>query len=159
MKDEISERLQDQAWKYFSLHADQRLKTFNFYLILATIIVGGLLTVMKDLKTAYIGAILAFTLTLLSFVFWKLDQRTRQMIWYAEEALKWCETEMQLPQENFCPHVASIFRREEHLTKHARRPQRLNIFVRHFSYSECFSLIFFVFGLGGFVLGLWLLFQ
>jgi hypothetical protein len=41
MDEKRREELRDQAWKYFALHADQRLKAFNFYLILCTVIAGA----------------------------------------------------------------------------------------------------------------------
>lgn len=33
MSDQDREQLWDYAWNYFSFHAEQRLKTFHFYLI------------------------------------------------------------------------------------------------------------------------------
>lgn len=38
MDEKIRNEIHDYVWKYFQIHADQRLKTFNFYMILCTLI-------------------------------------------------------------------------------------------------------------------------
>jgi hypothetical protein len=147
------QRLRDHAWDYFALHADQRLKAFNFYLILATVIVGGVLGVLKDLNSRYSGCVLALSLPALSFLFWKLDRRTRELIRHGEAALIWWESQLQLMAGNHCPHVASLFAREEHLTGFARRRKSINPLNLHMSYSDCFNAVFLLFAIIGLMLG------
>ncbi len=43
MDEELRKELRTHAWAYFDRHAEQRLKTFNFYLILCGAIVAGVL--------------------------------------------------------------------------------------------------------------------
>lgn len=52
MDERKREELRDQAWKYFSLNADQRLKAVNFYIILCTVIAGGLLSLISRARHA-----------------------------------------------------------------------------------------------------------
>jgi hypothetical protein len=155
MDDEREQHLYDHAWRYFSIHADQRLKAFNFYLLLVTVCFGGLLTLYKDSPSSGFLAPFALVLTILSLIFWKLDVRTKDLIRYGEDALKSWEARLQLPQGNNCPHESAIFSREEHLT--AKRKARGGWFWRrHYSYSTCFNAVFLLFGVCGALLCLWL---
>ena len=77
----------DYAWKWFSFHADQRIKMFNYMLI-----------VFGIFATAVVGAVtgglprLAFWLCLvfsaLAFVFALLDRRNRDLLWFGEDVLR-----------------------------------------------------------------------
>src|SRR5438128_12537956 len=72
MREKDRSEAREYAWRYFSLHADQRLKTFNFYLILVTVILSGVLAFVKDAKVPLLAAIpVILLLPLLSFVFYK----------------------------------------------------------------------------------------
>src|SRR5438270_10748833 len=103
MDEKKREELRDQAWKYFSLHADQRLKAFNFYLILCTVVAGGILAVMKDIKDPRIVIPLSLLLPFLSFVFWKLDTRNRQLIDHGQNALMFFEDDPALNASDETP--------------------------------------------------------
>lgn len=87
--DDAVTTLRDHAWDYFELHADQRLKAFHFYILLETGLVAALLFAARggspDVRiVAVVGALMVF----FSFIFWKLDQRTKGMIKVSERALK-----------------------------------------------------------------------
>lgn len=157
MTTEQLKELRDHAWKHFALHADQRLKTFNFYLVLATVISGGLLTVLKDLKSPALGIPFAVLLTILSFIFWRLDVRTKHLIWHAEEALKYWEDQQALPECNNCPHVAKVFRKEEHETRMRKRFGGVLPGTGYYSYSRCFNTIFVLFAFIGLLVTLLLI--
>jgi hypothetical protein len=141
MDEKKREELRDQAWKYFSLHADQRLKTFNFYLILCTIIAGGLLALIKDARDPRIAIPVALLLPSLSLVFWKLDTRNRQLVDHSQNALMFFEDDPTLKGSDGTPHVAQIFLFEKHYTE-------LN---RPWTYRGCFNAVFLIVGLAGFV--------
>lgn len=80
----------DYAWKWFSFHADQRTKMFNFMLI-----------VLGIFANAVVGAVtggmprLAFWLcvvsSVLAFVFALLDRRNRDLVWLGEDVLRQLE--------------------------------------------------------------------
>jgi hypothetical protein len=88
--------LRDYAWKYFSTHADQRLKSFNFFLTLYTFAFGGLILLVKDAHSPLLGALAGVLLSFLAFIFWKLDVRNRELIAYGEAALKHLEDDARL---------------------------------------------------------------
>jgi hypothetical protein len=72
----------DYAWKWFSFHAEQRTKMFNFMLVglgaLATVVV----TAINDhlVLVARFACGLGFVIAL---VFWRLDGRNRTLYDYA----------------------------------------------------------------------------
>jgi hypothetical protein len=154
MDTEQLSQLRRYAWGYFSVHADQLLKTFNFYAVLSTAIVAGILAIAKDATNPAVAAPLAFLLSFLSFIFWKLDQRNRQLIKHGENALKHLEREIEPSTDPSAPHILQIFRYEENATNALSRfPKTWWLTRAHFSYSTCFNSVFFVFGFGGAIVG------
>lgn len=62
---------------YFSLHATQRITVFNYFVVFAGILSTGLAaTIRAPNRLAFVGIALRLLLSFLSFLFWKLDQRT-----------------------------------------------------------------------------------
>lgn len=139
MDEKKREELRDHAWKYFSLHAEQRLKTFNFYLILCTVVAGGVLATMKDAKDPRIAVPVALLLPFLSVVFWKLDTRNRQLIDHGQRAIMFFEDDPALAAPDGTPHVTQILLREKHATDRDRP----------WTYRRCFNAVFLIFGLAG----------
>jgi hypothetical protein len=68
MDTELQKELREYAWKYFSLHAEQRLKTFHFFVILATVLVGAISTIAKELGNLGHAAPLAYLLATLEYL-------------------------------------------------------------------------------------------
>src|SRR5690349_3082540 len=79
----------DYAWSYFQLHANQRMTSFNFFVVIAALLTTGLARSLEnDFKYHFVGVCLGFSLMITAFIFWKLDQRVRHLIKHAEAALK-----------------------------------------------------------------------
>lgn len=77
----------DYAWKWFSFHADQRVKMFNFMLIVFGIFAAGVVNALdKDLPPVAIAA-LCFFATFLAWVFTRLDRRNQYLVWLGEDVL------------------------------------------------------------------------
>ncbi len=66
----------EHAWEWFHFHADQRLKVFNFYLIIVGALIAGTLTVLEKERYAA-SALLCMIWLVTTFLFFKLDQRNR----------------------------------------------------------------------------------
>jgi hypothetical protein len=98
------------AWGYFALHADQRLKLFNFFLILSGLILGAFPAVRNMAPGTKLVALLPSFLVLSAFIFWRLDERTRHFLKNAEAALKFLEDSwsVQQPREG-PPHYLHLF--------------------------------------------------
>lgn len=79
-------RVLDHGWRWFSLHADQRMRAMNFFLVAAAF-----------LTVSYVGAIdserhiVAASVAVLGFVatgaFWAIESRTRQLVHVGEAAM------------------------------------------------------------------------
>jgi hypothetical protein len=88
----------EHAWRYFSLHAQQRLSLFNYFLLASGSVVAGLAACLQRSGLFQIlGTGLGALLVLISFVFWKLDQRSAFLVKHAEEALTELESTFQNP--------------------------------------------------------------
>jgi len=153
MKEEQRTQLRDYAWKYFALHADQRLRTFNFYLLIVAVIVGGLLAYLKDARWPPLAGAGGILLAVLSYVFWRLDLRAREFITHAEEVLK--KIEEDIPEDEI-PGQLRLFLGEDAKTRSVREkrgiPRMWNPVSwvhAHFGYYHCFKFTFTIFFLVG----------
>jgi hypothetical protein len=114
---EMNKVFRDYAWKYFALHADQRLKTFQFFITLATALIGGTLIFLRYDESHHKWiAVLGFLLCFLAFVFWKLDHRTSALVKNGENALKFLDARSDLPDAQGEPHPLAIFARDDYFT-------------------------------------------
>lgn len=133
----------EYAWKYFSLHAEQRLKTFNFYLIFETVVIGSIAPFFKE-KSFSSCLFLSLMVTLISIIFYLLDKRNKTLVKHGEEALKYVEIQLAHPpsSEHGLPHVLQIFTREKALSDRDTPA----------TFSKCFNTVFLIFALLGVVL-------
>jgi len=146
------EELRKQAWDFFHMQAGQRLTTFNFYIAISSLLSTGLAASFKaDILLPHLGVAFGLLLILFSFIFWKLDQRNRDLIKGAEESLKFFEAKATLEDEAGIPHVAKRFIREEFDTNRKKNQHSWRFWRNHYSYSKCFKLVFMIFGLIGLV--------
>ncbi len=78
---------QTLVWDHFKLNAEQRLKSFNFFLLVAIFVNGGVINAIdKNLSPALL-LLLGIFLCVLSFVFWLADTRSRQLLKLSVDAL------------------------------------------------------------------------
>ena len=125
-------RATDHAWRYFELHAHQRVTVFNYYIVFAGIILAGLAASLQSNDDfAALGIALGILLVLLSWVFWQLDRRTAFLVKHAERALETLEVEL--------PIEAQLFHQEPQ----APKPKW------HWTYGRSFRFIFLVMSLVG----------
>ena len=145
---ELDKTFREYAWNYFEIHADQRLRAFHFYIVLSTALVGGFLLLLRDDHGHKWMSALGFLLAFFSFVFSKLDRRTRDLINHAEDALKFLDSHHDLKDVEGRPHPLKLFSRDDELT---RSLKLWPLFTGHFSYSRCFKWVFNVFAITGIV--------
>ena len=132
------ERSIEHAWKYFELHAQQRMTVFNFFLAIAGLIAAGIgVGLQAGAKFSGLVSLLGCFLSLVSLIFWKLDQRVSAMIKLAEETLVYLEGQSVEPE-------AAIFTKE-------RNAQKGNGFTAVWTYGRCFRFSFFAVGIVGLV--------
>jgi hypothetical protein len=77
----------DYAWKWFSYHADQRVKMFNFMLVALGIFAAAIVSAITYHMAHRATAILCFVAGILALVFGFLDMRNRDLVLLGEEVL------------------------------------------------------------------------
>ncbi len=81
------------VWAHFKLNAEQRLRGFNFFVVLAIFADGGVLAALeRGFSPGLLMLLGAFTV-LLAMVFWLVDARSRQLLQLTITALKEIESE------------------------------------------------------------------
>ena len=143
------ENLRNYIWNYFRLHAGQRLTTFNFYIVISTLFTSGYFVALKDIPI--LSLLLSVILIALSFVFWKLDSRNKQLIKNAENGLKEIEKEDNIEGKTSEIHILNIFSYEQKQTEILREKKTFWPWNRLYTYSTCFNSVFIIFTLIGFL--------
>lgn len=152
----LRKELRHEAWVYFDRHAEQRLKTFNFYLLLVGAIIAGFISAKDKLPVTW--PILAL-LAPVTFIFYKLDVRNRQLTKHSEEALKILEDLLPLPDNrDGSPHRCKLFRHEQYESEQLKKLTQGRLIPARFSYTTCFNWLFALFGYGGAMLSAVLLY-
>ncbi len=137
-EDKKFEELLEHAWRYFELHANQRIMLFRFYVAFLGIfiIASGFLMLRFSFPgiAAEIGAfILSVALIFVTAVFWGLDSRNRTLIHLAEKAFR-----EELEKH---PQFKIDSKKEENLfyTKIFTAEKKTNSCITH---TRCFSALF-----------------
>lgn len=138
------------AWDYFSLHADQRMKMFNFFLIFSGIILAAFPALLRLAPKNLYVALFPLILPVTSFLFWRLDQRTRHLIHNAEATLKDIEEALAKKSEDG-PNFYLLFKRDERALEEVRKKWWSKMGVP-ITYRESFRLVFLLFAAVGIAL-------
>ena len=83
----------DYAWKWFSFHADQRVKMFNYMLLVFGVFAAGIVNALDKHIPNKVTTILCFFAALLALIFARLDRRNRDLVWLGEDVLMHLERE------------------------------------------------------------------
>jgi hypothetical protein len=143
------------AWGYFALHADQRMKLFNFFLILSGLILGAFPAVKGIAAGSRVVSLLPLLLVLAAFVFWRLEERTRRLVKNAETALRFLDNEWPLePLSDQTPHYLCLFERDDYLTGLLKGRWWMRRLVP-ISYADNFRIVYLMVGGAGLVLAAW----
>ncbi len=139
------------AWGYFALHADQRMKLFNFFLILS-----GLIAAVRGMAAgAKVVALLPLLLVLTAFIFWRLEERTRRLVKNGEDALRFLDEQWPLePLPDKTPHYLRLFERDDYLMEVLKSRWWTRRLVP-ISYADSFRIAYLMIGGLGLVLATW----
>jgi len=85
----------EHAWKYFEIHAQQRLTMFNFFVAFSTIALAAIgAAIQAGESFAYFGVLMGLVVPAISFVFWQLDRRTAFLVKHGENIAVKLENEL-----------------------------------------------------------------
>ncbi|MBS7827421.1 hypothetical protein J7624_09725 [Wohlfahrtiimonas chitiniclastica] len=132
----------EHAWKYFELHAGQRITLFNYFLFIMAGLGAAIGAVLQNIeKFLYIGVFVSIFTIIIAIIFWKLDQRTAFLVKQAENILKNLEKNSDI--------AVLLFSSEEaNLTKYNATKY---IFNKIITYGTIFRSIFFITGVIGII--------
>lgn len=153
MDREFLKEMREYVWNYFIAYAQARLTTFRFYLVFCTILIAGLAAIVAT-SEKWLAISLGLLLSFLSFIYWKIDIRHKDLIKQAEQALEYLEKNFPLPEGEKPPHVLQLFYSEAEREKSYRRFPKYFSPKAYFSYSTSVNLVFSIFGLGGIILAI-----
>lgn len=145
----VRSHMREYAWNYFQFHAEQRMKTFDFFLVIAGAIIAGFLTTIRE--EVPVAAVLGFLLGFMSLVFGKLEKRNRELVRNGEAALKHLDELEGLKDGDDGPNRLKLFARDDFTTQ--QFPKNKNIIKAPFSYTVVLACVFWVFGLSGLAAG------
>ena len=130
----------EHGWRCFSLHAAQRISLFNFFLVVSGSITAVLAASLQQGGLfSLLGVGLGSVLVLVSFIFWKLDQRTAFLVKHGEAGI--IELESALPVA-----TARLVSREPVRTA---AKERGFVLSRMWTYGTAFRVVFTIMGLVG----------
>jgi hypothetical protein len=93
---EYDKMASEHAWRYFELHAQQRITVFNFFIAITGLLATGIgLSLQQEGKYLYLCSILGAFMIFISIIFWKLDHRVSMLIKNSETALQFIESNFQ----------------------------------------------------------------
>ena len=142
-----NEYLRQQAWDYFALHAQQRLTTVNFYLIVATALTAvAVASFEENFGFPGLGLPAGLLLSLLSFAFWRLDFRNRELIWSAEAALRSLEADSPVDGGTGELPLEWLFTREHRQSEKRKSATNWKSYLIPHTYSHVFNVLY-----GGFL--------
>lgn len=136
-----SDNLLEHAWRYFELHANQRIIIFNYFLIISGALSAGLATTLQgSQRFSSLGIMLGMLLIVVSFIFWKLDQRVSYLIKHAESVITDLEQYLTIKK-------AHIFYLEPKKSKEVLEEGFW--WSRHWTYGSAFRFVFIIMALFG----------
>ncbi len=83
----------DYAWKWFAYHAEQRMKSFNFMIIIFGILATAIVTAV-DKKLFLVAEGLSLFSVIVALLFSRLDRRNRDFVWLGQDMLRHFEHHM-----------------------------------------------------------------
>ena len=146
----------EYALRYFEVHANQRMSTFNFFIILDVLLITALVASFdNDFLYPNVAYAISIFIVFISFIFWKLDQRVRYLITHAEKALSKLEGAKISKNQDF----PNLILEKNQQTLRSNKKVGLCIMKTQMSYSQCFQaiyILFAIFGVGGLIVRLYL---
>lgn len=132
--------IQEYGWNWFALHAGQRMTSFRFFFVVIAVVAAGYYQTMAD--SPHLAMAFSILGVILTFFFWRLDYRIRELIDIGERLLLTVEARL------------SDFKLMDiNIVEQARTKNSANQRQYFHSYRQIFSGIFGVFALSCMVAG------
>lgn len=128
----------DMLWSYFELHANQRMQLMNFFIVLESLMVAGLISLLSAQNNLYLWERgICIGMLFFSLIFYGLDYRTKNMIKLCESSIIMLEKRNK-GTEGPAEEWVGIFSKEEYFTNNKKIKC---------TYSKLFGIQYIFFGL------------
>lgn len=133
----------EHLWKYFSLHADQRMKTVNFFIVISGVLIAAIVRAYTSDNMNWYVSGCSLLVTLLSYIFYRIDCRNKDLIKLSEQALiEWEKQYLSSEKAECC----KLFSNEKIKTEQSRTNDL------YLTYSNALNILFSLVGIAGFLL-------
>lgn len=84
----------NNAIKHFEIHAAQRIHVLNFYIVLESLFVTGILAIISSNISEIFGLVVSIGVSFFAICFYLMDKRMKYMIKSSEEVLQNLESKI-----------------------------------------------------------------
>ncbi len=128
----------DILWKYFELHSNQRMQLMNFFIVLESLMVAGLVSLLSSKNNLWLWECgICIGILFFAVIFYGLDRRTKQLIKLCEDSIKKLEQKSG-GTDGSVTDWAGIFSKEECIT---RTKKEKWTYSRLFRIQYCFFAV------------------
>ena len=140
-------------WNYFVIHGNQRLIHINYYIALSSALIVLQLTIIGNAKySGYISYLLGILESILSFIFYKIDERTKFLVKHAEDSIKIIENYYNICGCQELCDAFKIFTTEEIVTTKVKEGK--NWLVNQYSHRVSYNFIMVLFSYFSIAIGI-----
>lgn len=136
--DDAEKAAQSFAWNYFAFHAQQRQTVFNFFVVLIGASLAAFAATIDKPAAAKLHTVIGCVLMISSFLFWRLDERSRRLVQLAEASLK--EIEVRLTDRAGLAWLNILARSDKKIGGLCKKVE---------SFTQIYRVVFLLVGLSG----------
>lgn len=141
-------------WKYFECHANQRLTHINFFTFFSSALLVAQYTVLgTNNSLLFAPIVIGIVQIIVSFVFYKIDERTMFLIKHAEKAMVSIESTYSFSDDKEYVQSLKIFTNEIEETNKAKKEK--NNLLRQISHRKSYRILLISFAVMGILGSIW----
>ena len=106
--------LSENAVKHFEIHSSQRVQVLNFFIVLESLFVTGVLAILSSDINRLIGAFVCFAISFFAVCFFFMDNRMKWMIKASERVMHEIEAKLAVSNK-LCVFSYTEFHINDHL--------------------------------------------
>ena len=157
--DNFSSQISDKdvlelIWKYFEHHGNQRLTHINFFTVFSSALLVSQYTVLgTNNNLLFAPIVIGIVQIIVSFVFYKIDERTMFLVKHAEKAMVSIESTYSFSDDKGYINSLKIFTNEIEETNKAKKEK--NFLLRRISHKKSYRILLISFAVMGVLGSIW----
>lgn len=157
--DDFSSQISDKdvlelIWKYFEHHGNQRLTHINFFTVFSSALLVSQYTVLgTNNNLLFVPIVIGIVQIIVSFVFYKIDERTMFLVKHAEKAMVSIESTYSFSDDKGYINSLKIFTNEIEETNKAKKEK--SFLLRQISHKKSYRILLISFAVMGVLGSFW----